>query len=66
MERYYGTEPSVFNKCCIHEAHILKSGETAALTIPCAGGETVAVDRLQPEGRKIMDAKSFINGYGNN
>ena len=49
--------------CIILEAHILKQGETAALTIPCAGGGSVAIDRLQPEGRKVMDAKSFINGY---
>ena len=51
-------------KCIILEAHILKPGETALLTIPCADGVYVAVDRLQPEGRKPMDAKSFINGYG--
>ena len=49
--------------CIILEAHILKQGETAVLTIPCAGGRSVAVDRLQPEGRKAMDAKSFLNGY---
>lgn len=49
--------------CIILEAHILKQGETAVLAIPCAGGLSVAVDRLQPEGRKAMDAKSFVNGY---
>lgn len=49
--------------CVILEAHLLKQGETAVLTIPCADGAFVAVDRLQPEGRKAMDAKSFINGY---
>lgn len=49
--------------CIILEAHICKPGETAPLTIPCAGGASVAVDRLQPEGRKAMDAKSFLNGY---
>ena len=49
--------------CIILEAHILKQGETAKLTIPCADGLLVAVDRLQPEGRKAMDAKSFVNGY---
>lgn len=49
--------------CIVLEAHICKSGETAVLTIPCAGGDSVAVDRLQPEGRKPMDAKSFLNGY---
>lgn len=50
-------------KCIILEAHILKQGEAALLTIPCADGGLVAVDRLQPEGRKPMDAKSFLNGY---
>ena len=50
-------------KCIILEAHIAEAGETAVLTIPCADGLSVAVDRLQPEGRKAMDAKSFVNGY---
>ena len=50
-------------KCIILEAHILKQGETAVLSIPCADGGLVAIDRLQPEGRKAMDAKAFINGY---
>lgn len=49
--------------CIVLEAHILKQGETALLLIPCADGALVAVDRLQPEGRKPMDAKSFVNGY---
>ncbi len=49
--------------CIILEAHVLKQGETAMLTIPCADGHEVAIDRLQPEGRKAMDAKAFLNGY---
>lgn len=49
--------------CIILKAHMLKSGEEAVLTIPCSDGPSVAVDRLQPEGRKAMDAKAFINGY---
>ncbi len=48
--------------CIILEAHVLKQGETAALTISCLDG-ALGVDRLQPEGRKAMDAKSFLNGY---
>lgn len=48
--------------CIILEAHVLEQGETALLTIPCLDGE-LAVEKLQPEGRKVMDAKSFINGY---
>ena len=50
-------------KCIILEAHILSKSEAAALSIPCADGGVVAIDRLQPEGKKPMDAKSFINGY---
>ena len=50
--------------CIVLEAHILKQGERAVLELPCADGSVLAIDRLQPEGRKAMDAKSFVNGYG--
>lgn len=50
-------------KCIVLEAHIAKSGEVAPLSITCADGRIVAIDRLQPEGRKAMDSKSFLNGY---
>ena len=50
--------------CLILAAHVAKQDERAVLTIPCADGRLVAVDRLQPEGRRPMDAKSFVNGYG--
>ncbi len=49
--------------CIVLGAHILETGETAPLTIPCVDGVYVAVDKLQPEGRKAMDAKAFLNGY---
>lgn len=49
--------------CIILGAHALKSGEKVSLAIPCADGRFIAVDRLQPEGRKAMDAKAFLNGY---
>ena len=49
--------------CIILKAHILKPNEKAALTIPCADGTLVAIDELQPEGKKPMDAKAFLNGY---
>ncbi len=48
--------------CAILEAHILNTGETALLSFPCADGRVVAVDRLQPDGGRPMDAKSFLNG----
>ena len=51
-------------KCIILEAHILEKGETAVLEMPCVDGAILAIDKLQPEGRKPMDAKSFVNGYG--
>lgn len=50
--------------CTILEAHIVEQGETALLPLPCADGHVVAVDRLQPDGKKPMDARSFLNGYG--
>ena len=50
-------------KCIILEAHICKPGETAVLELPCADGQILNIDRLQPEGRKAMDARSFVNGY---
>ncbi|MBR3386086.1 methionyl-tRNA formyltransferase [Candidatus Saccharibacteria bacterium] len=52
--------------CIILEAHVAKVGETAVLTIPCADGHSVVVTRVQPEGRKAMDAKAFMNGYAKN
>lgn len=50
-------------KCIVIAAHILEEGETAPLTLSCADGRVLAIDLLQPEGRKVMDAKSFLNGY---
>ncbi len=49
--------------CAILAAHIPRPGETALLPLKCADGAILAVDRLQPDGKKPMDAKSFINGY---
>ena len=51
-------------KCIVLEAHLLREGEQAAITLPCADGKVLSIDLLQPEGRKAMDAKSFLNGYG--
>lgn len=34
------------------------------LMIKCADRNFVAVDELQPEGKKPMTAKAFLNGYG--
>lgn len=50
--------------CIILEAHICEPGETALLPLPCAKNTVLSVDLLQPEGKRPMDAKSFLNGYG--
>ena len=49
--------------CIILGAHALEMGEKAVLELKCADGAIIAIDRLQPEGRKPMDAKAFLNGY---
>ena len=49
--------------CAILAAHRLKAGETALLPLECADGQILSIDSLQPDGKKPMDAKSFINGY---
>ena len=49
--------------CIILDAYALKTGEEAPLELKCSDGQILAITRLQPEGRKPMDAKSFLNGY---
>ena len=49
--------------CIILGAHVCEPGETAVLALPCADGQILSIDRLQPEGKRPMDAKSFLNGY---
>ena len=49
--------------CIILEAHICKVGETAIIPMVCKDGQILSIDRLQPESKKPMDAKSFLNGY---
>lgn len=46
--------------CIIISAHI---GEDSPLTLPCKNGTVLSIDKIQPAGRKIMDVKSFLNGY---
>lgn len=38
--------------------------DNSPLMLKCADRNFVVIDRLQPEGKKPMDATSFINGYG--
>lgn len=62
-------------KCIILQAHIVDTNSiicdpslapelSSPLMIKCADRNFIAIDKLQPEGKKPMDAKSFINGYG--
>lgn len=61
--------------CIILKAHLVDSTTVicdpsiintlvSPLMIKCADRNFIAVDELQPEGKKPMDAKSFLNGYG--
>ena len=65
------------HECIIHEAHT--TGPTldndvsfntyghdlspTPLHIECYDGSILYIDKLQPAGRKIMDAQAFVNGY---
>jgi methionyl-tRNA formyltransferase len=48
--------------CIILSAHISTFAEHQ-LNLKCADGKYLIIDKIQPAGRKIMDAKSFLNGY---
>ena len=37
--------------------------EAESLMVGCGGGSALAVSELQPEGKKRMSAREFINGY---
>jgi methionyl-tRNA formyltransferase len=37
--------------------------EAESLVVGCGGGTALAVSELQPEGKKRMSAREFINGY---
>ena len=47
----------------ILEAKRVEMGSIPLLPIKCADGGVIEVLRLQPDGRKPMDAKAFLNGY---
>ncbi len=51
--------------CIILEAKPLNQGEEALLPVLCADGKSLSILRLQPENKRPMDAKSFLNGYSN-
>ena len=49
--------------CIVQKAHISDT-EDSKLSLKCADEKYLIIDEIQPAGRKIMDAKSFLNGYG--
>lgn len=56
--------------CIIISAHVATEEETKKCTasaktlyIQCHDSSILIIDQIQPAGRKIMDAKSFLNGY---
>lgn len=67
FQNYPKPKYNFFNQdVIILSAHIEKNCSTLPsdqiLSIKCADGNYVIVDRLQPLSRKPMDAKSFLNG----
>lgn len=64
--------------CIILQAHVLRvtdilceaagmdSTSGSPLMLKCADHNFVVIDQLQPEGKKPMDARSFVNGYAKN
>lgn len=64
--QFYGLD------CIIISAHVATPDETTqcltnsknTLFIQCYDDSVLIIDQIQPAGRKIMDAKSFLNGYG--
>lgn len=63
--------------CIILEAHTVDTNNiicdpsiapelSTPIMFKCADRNFVAIDRLQPEGKKPMDATSFMNGYAKN
>lgn len=49
--------------CAIISAHIATPNDSGKLFIDCHDGSRLIIDQVQPESRKVMDAKSFLNGY---
>ncbi|MCD4670757.1 MAG: methionyl-tRNA formyltransferase [Actinomycetia bacterium] len=43
---------------------IIYADKNEGLIVNCGGGGAVSIEVLQPQGKKTMDHKSFINGYG--
>lgn len=62
-ENYPKAKYTFFNKeCIVISAHISEQPES--ISLKCQDGKYISIDILQPAGKKPMDAKSFLNGYG--
>lgn len=48
------------------EAAGMNSTNDSPLMLKCADRNFIVIDELQPEGKKPMDARSFVNGYSKN
>ncbi len=57
---FYGKE------CIILEAEVSDLAPQSSLAIECTDGKFIIIKKLQPAGKKPMDAKSFLNGYAKN
>ena len=51
-----------YNKECIVLESEVSETETP-ISLKCKDGKYLSIKRLQPAGKKPMDAKSFLNGY---
>ena len=51
--------------CIIQSAELTSENQQGSLSVECAGKTWLKILRLQPESRKSMDAKSFLNGLKN-
>lgn len=55
--------PLFGQNCIILEAELANPSTTPLLPLKCQDGQILSITRLQPEGKRPMDAKSFRNGY---
>jgi methionyl-tRNA formyltransferase len=42
---------------------VIAAGKKEGVIVACGDGNTISLDRLQPQGKRPMDAPSFVNGY---
>lgn len=63
FQNFPKTKYTFFGKTCIIlKAHISKTNDSP-LSFECQDGAYIIVDELQPESKKPMTSKAFLNGY---